>query len=393
MKKTARGYTLVEMAVVLVVLGLVAVVAAKLAPRFMAIGKNPTNFEQIASIEDTLTGFVFTHSRLPCPDSNADGIEDCGGGLARGYLPFRTLGMPGQARNSSGLALRYAVFRNSAGNSDLASRVDRFAPLLPAGTAPTAVATVLGVANALDMCKALHSAGLSTVDTNRLFTGSGTDARNVAWVLLDPGAGDADGDGNLLDGANATGTGFERADRAMDAAYDDQVVSMSFVSLWAKLGCAAVFSAVGHGQANAALTAVVMLKSLQDYATQLDIANDLAGADVAAATAGQLSAIAGLAGASADVAIGTAEALESQGGLTAAIGLAAAAVVASTAATVAAAAALASAIAAKVITQSQLNDFNNGIAGKSPMVTQATTLSVSIRQNAVNADAAGLYAQ
>jgi len=388
-----RGFTLVEMSLVLVILGLVAVVAVKLAPRISALGQDSADPHQFLAIQDALTGFVFARGRLPCPDGNADGVEDCASGLARGGVPYTTLGMAGRARNRVGLSLLYAVYRNNSapGDADLATGIDRYLPLLPAGTSPIALETALGNRNALDICEALHSAGLAATDNAYLHVGLAADARNMAWLLVDPGAGDADGDGNALDGLNATGIGFERADRAMNAGYDDRVVAMAFGPVWSKLGCASAFSAAGHAHANAALTAVIMLQAMSDYDTQLELMADMADADVATAVALQLMSDAGIAAAASEARNAAAQALITAGASSPNIAVAAAAVAANVAAAIVTGIAVAAADNAKNLTAALLADFRAGVGGNPPLATQANTLSVSIRQNAVDADAAGLF--
>jgi prepilin-type N-terminal cleavage/methylation domain-containing protein len=123
-----RGFTLIEMAVVLVVLGLVTgVLVMPLAARIEA-GQRRAADNMLDDIVDALTGFVLIHGRLPCPSIEADpgnpayGLEQgppCP--ATPGYLPWRTLGLTatdpwGQARARSGDAWtghwRYLPDRN-----------------------------------------------------------------------------------------------------------------------------------------------------------------------------------------------------------------------------------------------------------------------------------------
>ena len=100
--RVARGFTLVEMAIVLVVLGLMSsVLIAPLAARIEASQRHAAE-GMLDDIADALTGFALMHGRLPCPgiESNpasaAYGLEQgppCAF-TASGYLPWRTLGLP-----------------------------------------------------------------------------------------------------------------------------------------------------------------------------------------------------------------------------------------------------------------------------------------------------------
>lgn len=54
-------------------------------------------------VKQTLAGYLFVYSRLPCPDIPVvgeaepyDGVEDCTGAQSSGYLPYRTLGLSQQ---------------------------------------------------------------------------------------------------------------------------------------------------------------------------------------------------------------------------------------------------------------------------------------------------------
>ncbi len=94
-----RGFTLVELAIVLLVLGLLAgaillPIAARTEQRFY--DETRLNMEDI---RNALLGYAAVHKHLPCPDSTGnDGIEDfsAGTGLcsaAQGNLPWATLGL------------------------------------------------------------------------------------------------------------------------------------------------------------------------------------------------------------------------------------------------------------------------------------------------------------
>lgn len=93
-----KGFSLVEMAVVLVVLGLV--MASILTPltaqrdlKDMVVTQ--TGLDQI---REAIYGFVVLNGRLPCPTSEPDpassnyGIEDCSI-TTEAYLPWKTLGL------------------------------------------------------------------------------------------------------------------------------------------------------------------------------------------------------------------------------------------------------------------------------------------------------------
>jgi prepilin-type N-terminal cleavage/methylation domain-containing protein len=98
-KKYQIGFTLVEVAIVLVIVGLL--VSAFLAP--LSAQRDLKDYSQVrtdlAQIQEALYGFAVANGRLPCPDTiGNDGAEDpCVGTTSAtstgGNLPWVTLGV------------------------------------------------------------------------------------------------------------------------------------------------------------------------------------------------------------------------------------------------------------------------------------------------------------
>ncbi|MCL2161028.1 MAG: type II secretion system GspH family protein [Betaproteobacteria bacterium] len=96
-----RGFTLVEMAIVLVVLGLIAsLFVTPLAMRAEASRRHAAE-SMLDDIVEALIGFALVHGRLPCPGIEPDPMSPAYG-LEQGppcvlnvsgYLPWRTLGL------------------------------------------------------------------------------------------------------------------------------------------------------------------------------------------------------------------------------------------------------------------------------------------------------------
>lgn len=94
-----KGFTLVEMAVVLVILGLMF--GGLLVPLSAQIDQQryTETRESLEEIKETLIGYALTHGHFPCPArSTSDGLEDrtgtsCTGGKRVGILPWAELGI------------------------------------------------------------------------------------------------------------------------------------------------------------------------------------------------------------------------------------------------------------------------------------------------------------
>jgi prepilin-type N-terminal cleavage/methylation domain-containing protein len=117
-----RGFTLIEMSIVLLILGLV--IAGLLGPletQIEARDRRQT-LDTLNQVSEALYGYALTHGRLPCPDQDGDGMPDpvynpadrstaicLRGGVAtnEGFLPWAELGTP-QA-DAWGNRFRYRV--------------------------------------------------------------------------------------------------------------------------------------------------------------------------------------------------------------------------------------------------------------------------------------------
>ena len=388
-RHTSRGYTLIELALAMAVLGLVLVVVWRFGvtanQRMVEIEAPPA----LAAVDQALVGFAAVHSRLPCPDTTGDGREDCAGAPV-GKLPVVTLGLV----RSDLVNVRYGVFRAAQTDprldADLAASPakDRFAPLIATGY-PVVVLTpspLLNNINGIDFCTALRSGGALPTNNARLHIEDGTGAmiKNVAYALALPGAMDADNDGSGFDAPNASATGFASAARPIGAAYDDSVLAVDFSQLFTRMSCAGVLAAASHAHANAASSAAILYSAFKDYDVQLRLADEMAQAKVSSALAGTLSASAGVAKAGATIALAIANSLLTAGAATPTIAVAATAIAFNAAAVVSAGIALGLATSAKVVSAQRVQDF-------APMLSGAQTLSASIFTHALAADAAGIY--
>lgn len=443
MKRHMMGFTLVELSVVLLALGLIlpgAVIFWQMSERQRV---ETVQIDAQKQSRDALLGFMYAHYRLPCPAVDTLGVEDCADTRQVGFVPWRTLGLP---RPEAG-TLRYGVYREPSANTLEAAPIDRdlavardrmnplrlrtpnplpgnkdtspneFAPPIPTVTALTASEkSLLGTTqsgddvvplntacnaendppcplgieravNLVDLCLALNTASQTIgAPVGRLATLVGADRHSVAFVLAAPGMLDADGDGQAFDGANASASNaiptFEAPSRAVSDTYDDVVLAASHTELFAELQCGAALSAISHAHFNVATGSIVLERVLYDYRDQLYIAVVLAEADVAAANAGIAGAVAGTLGAAKEMVSAVGDTAASAGGRAFQIALAAVGIGLAVASDVAAGLAKKDADDSLVEAKQVHKDFAD-------RTTAMTVLSRDINNNTLKADAIG----
>ena len=111
-RRRLSGFTLVELAVVIAILGLVlGTFLAPLRAQIDAARVRQTE-RMLDEIREALIGHAIARGALPCPDIVADGIDGaappaCAGAALEGILPFQTLGVP--RADAWGRLFRYRV--------------------------------------------------------------------------------------------------------------------------------------------------------------------------------------------------------------------------------------------------------------------------------------------
>jgi len=243
MKCREEGFTLVELSIVLVVVGVLASAGWSLLKPSLELTEKIKIERQLQSIEKSIITFALNNYRLPCPDTNGDGYEEnCATslGIKVGGVPFKTLGLTG--REVIARKTIYGVYRG-AGVLDLTLLQER------TGNTPGEVDyKSLG-----DLLKALDSVSSQPVSGSQIFiTGDGVrtgsenctsnQVSNAAFVLSSGGVRSMNGDANLFDGINTSlrsnGTGavcFASPDKMSNATYDDLVKSMGVNALKGQL--------------------------------------------------------------------------------------------------------------------------------------------------------------
>ncbi|MCG6872528.1 MAG: prepilin-type N-terminal cleavage/methylation domain-containing protein [Gammaproteobacteria bacterium] len=136
-----RGFSLIEMSVVLVILGLIALAAVALLPQLTDRMRLDTATGGLEDASEAIVGFAVENHRLPCPDIDGNGTEGAAGSCLAthevGTIPYRSLGLHGPVVDQARLQLRYGVYRNAGANADLATLSNLFEPTLPGTLAIT----------------------------------------------------------------------------------------------------------------------------------------------------------------------------------------------------------------------------------------------------------------
>lgn len=171
MKKNISGFTLLEIAVVLMIIGLLlGGLIPTLSAQMESQHINETR-KQMDEIKDALTGFAIISGRLPCPSNGTAASGDeliTGSGisatctLTKGVLPWATLGV--NETDGWGRRFTYRVTANFADGAD--------------GTGETTCTIATGVS--FQLCS---SANLNVLSTS----GGSSVAANVPAVVVSHG--------------------------------------------------------------------------------------------------------------------------------------------------------------------------------------------------------------
>jgi len=238
-----KGFSLVEMSIVLVVIGVISMGSLQVYNSVNNYREQALANKFLLQAQEAIIYFAKSNFRLPCPDINSDGFEDCSGSYKTGQLPFNTLGLPLSSQVSDASIgyqnLIYGVFRDSVHSADLTVLTERTGDSL--GDA--------NYQNVDDFKKALSNASLLATSANQPFITGDNDTSgiencltnrvtNAAFWLASPSGEDADGDGNPFDVVNAflkhDGSGslcFASPSRRQDANYVDRVSGIAFSEL------------------------------------------------------------------------------------------------------------------------------------------------------------------
>lgn len=387
-----RGMTLIEVSMVLLMLGFVALLMAELLPGFKRAAMEKESLRALETAKVALRGFVLINGRLPCPDtdSSIDGLENRtadGCASLTGLLPYRTLGLGGPLENATGHAFRYGVYHRGnasvANDSGLTRLIDRLQPLVVEGLPPEADFRVRGNSNLLDYCAAVEAAQNAPVTTTQIHVAIAAGAldinENVAYVLAEPGVADMNVDGSPFDGSNASGLRFEHPTLSPGRNYDDRVVVAYFSDMWEELGCSALVASSSRAYPNTESGLALFRQSLRDYEDQLELTYEMAEADRLQEIATIAQGVGSVATAAAALPIDVASSINTAGATTGSVVAAGIAIGLNAAATAAAAVNL---VLGEII-RDKLDDRLDEAAG---LITEVDTLYADVRVRAIAAD-------
>lgn len=242
----SRGFGLVQVLLLISVMAGLAAIGYMQWRERTAVDNSRQERQALSQADRAIIAFATVAHRLPCPDTNRDGLEDCGAGNQSGWLPSVSLRLAGADAGVDVGQLRYLVQREG-GVNDLTLLSDSWTPLeyddvgktffsmrtTGAGAYPADILTLT------DLCQRLE-VGRTTPLAGTMARLNSTPQRSTAYALAHPGNGDANGDGNLFDGANAGANPNmleDPARRPLLATYNDLVLERSYASLLSAFHC------------------------------------------------------------------------------------------------------------------------------------------------------------
>jgi prepilin-type N-terminal cleavage/methylation domain-containing protein len=153
----ANGFTLLEIAIVMVIIGILAGGGVGLMRMLTERKARNATVDYLQQVRTALVSYAATNGRLPWADSDADGAENSGS--AMGTLPYLTLQIaPADAYKRN---LRYEINANLA-----ADRATTCGALRAGLTIRPLVVDADGAATAFSVAAVLVSAGPMDADTN-----------------------------------------------------------------------------------------------------------------------------------------------------------------------------------------------------------------------------------
>lgn len=404
----APGFTLVEMAVTLVVFGLIGILFVRWLQLENEQDKHLLQRNLVERADDALLAFTAAHSRLPCPAVDSNGREDCSNNRASGYLPYASLGLPDQRA----AAIHYTVQRRRQELSsvdmhqqaykrlvdvDLTQAINRAQALQVISNQPNSILThqistystcaempqqcadqAALSSNGLDLCSALFDA--AQLPPSAQFAHSHVAGKpaeilgNVAYALHLP-----------ADPADQPGLGMPMQRNSSTTVDSGQALAVSVEQMWSRLRCGDNHGPAMLTHANLAAAARLTTPAMTNIHEQLAIMDDLATANVLSGAAAITAAGAQVSGATGGLFDTAAETFETYGGWSWRMSVAAGGIGSASTAMVAAIAMVATASIYQERSESLLTHF------EATFPPGALLLESEIGTSAKRADMLGIY--
>lgn len=249
--KSSRGFSLIELAVVLAIVGAMGLAGLRLIPEALNVGGGQASSVDLRRAQSAIEGFALGRLRLACPDTSGDGYEDCNAGstgVGDGLLPWRSLGL-----DDPEVRIRYAAYQSSARDLTAERTADDYAPYLPIDSGATQ-----NTLNGLDFCAEL----MGIMGASGLTVGTGSQSTVAVYALAHPG------DNGRFQGLNA-GSGFTLPGQRGDS--DDVVIAAGPTEFATRLGCSQRLAKV-NGSAAAAYAAHDLERTANLYVEFRDLA-------------------------------------------------------------------------------------------------------------------------
>ena len=192
-RRKSRGFSLVEIAIVLAILGFVLTIGLKSTGAYLSAERRQTTVARLAGVDAALVNYVALQKRLPCPavGSSAAGVEagraangTCSVAvLNNGVVPWVTLGISeAEAQDGWGNRISYRT-ANSAGTALTLDNAMDLTKCDPAGTNTTLDPG--SVPQNLNSCKTPSTTDATLNNSPKTFiAGRGITIQNGAGTVL-----------------------------------------------------------------------------------------------------------------------------------------------------------------------------------------------------------------
>lgn len=213
-----KGFTLIEMAIVMVVAGMVISIMLTVLPTMLKTGKIKESRAKLAKYDYSLQGYAMANFSLPWADADGNGTAD--NGTYTGTLPYLTLGLT-KGTDVWGNLVKYTVYGAAGNPYTLTQTTDK-------ATLSAALSEIPKTAN--------FSTAVAYITSSDTCAGANSsNSSNVAYVIASGGPKDLDGNNGFFDLCNGSaGAGYNEDEKIQADNYDDLVKSMGALELLQK---------------------------------------------------------------------------------------------------------------------------------------------------------------